>query len=175
MQESVTSLVASIAHTNLSVLQPLLHQKVLLPLPTYPLPAPVSIQAGTSDWWSLHHDHTLPDRETGKEYLTCSASTIEGGHCLPPKVIIYSLGNFRNVLQLKGFRCYWKVKKIIIPFLPHSFIFFQSLFFPFLLVELKKLSTLVFISSYPILPNLALFLKSHHIPKSSRHFSAHAV
>ena len=111
MQESVTSIVASIAHANLSILQPLLHQKVLLPLPTYPLPAPVSIQAGISDWWSRHRDHTLPDRETGKKYLTCSASTTEGRHCRPPEVIIYTLGNFRNVLQLKGFRCYWKVKK----------------------------------------------------------------
>lgn len=104
MQESVTSIVASIAHTNLSIPQLLLHQKVLLPLPTYSLPAPVSIQVGTSDWWSLYHAHTLPDRETAKEYLTCSASTIEGGHCFPPKVIIYSLGNFRNFLQLKGFK-----------------------------------------------------------------------
>ena len=113
---------------------------------------------GTSDWWSLYHAHTLPDRETGKEYLTCSASTIDGEHCLPPKVIIYSLGNFRNFLQLKGFRCYWKVKKKI-PFLPHSFIFFQSLFFPFpLLVKLKKVvhTGLYFLISYSTQSSIVL-------------------
>lgn len=173
MQESVPSIVAIIAHTNVSTLQPLLHQKVLRPLPTYSLPAPVSIQVGTSDWWSQYHVHTLPDMETGKEYLTCSASTIEGGHCLPTKVIIYSLGNFRNFHQLKGFRCYWKVKKNkIIPFLPHSHLFSKFIFsFP-LSVKLKKVvhTCLYFLISYSTQSNIV-----PQKPKSSRHFSAHTV
>ena len=155
MQESVPSVVAIIAHTNVSTLQPLLHQKVLLPLPTYSLPAPVSVQLGTSDWWSRYHAHILPDTETGKEYLTSSASTIEGGHCLPTKVIIYSLGNFRNFHQLKGFRCYWKVKKNKWSHFYHTHLsFFKVNFFLPPFGEIKKgcphLSLFPYILFYPI-------------------------